>query len=221
MASPDQALGVSVAWSFGDLAEIGRVVHVKGDARQGKHNAGLFGGARGCQVRFVAVIAKAQREQSRRPAEDGIGAATVSGRDQNRAFDRCGFQYLIEFVSCDQGDIPGNHQCAFDSARLADLGGEFDGGGLVDVVVGDGVEVEFTGQMCGVEIGSDDSYLCFVAVGDRGEDIQQHGPRQFCAGGLVEHRSQALLGGGEILDGDEDHWPILIIYENKAKMNRG
>ena len=37
------------------------------------------------------------------------------------------------------------------------------------------------------------------------EHIEQHGLREFGAGGLIEQGSEALLGAGEIFDRDQNH----------------
>src|SRR5713226_838515 len=73
-------------------------------------------------------------------------------------------------------------------------------------VVGDHIEIETSRQIKGKGIAGDESDLRPICpCAERFEHIDQHGLRQLRAGAAVEHGRQALLGVGEVLDGDKDH----------------
>src|ERR1700723_2569623 len=101
------------------MLEIFGTVYIDRDAREAQHHARSVCGLGGSVMRLEAVVAEAQRKQSRGTAVSGVGAASVGG---------------------------GDHQCAGDATVYADLRGHFDSAGLARVCrVGNDFEVKVAG----------------------------------------------------------------------------
>ena len=128
------------------MLEIFGTVYIDRDAREAQHHARSVCGLGGSVMRLEAVVAEAQRKQSRGTAVSGVGAASVGGGDQNAAFRGSLFQNLFELPRLNQRNIGGDHQCAGDATVYADLRGHFDSAGLARVCrVGNDFEVKVAG----------------------------------------------------------------------------
>ena len=112
-----------------------------------------------------------------------------------------------------QRNVAGDHQRIVCAASDADLRGHFYGVSFAAVgVVGDDVEMELASQVAGIRIASDEGD-CGVMIprGDGFEFVPEHGLGELGAGRLIKRSREALLGGIEILDRDEDHDQALEI----------
>src|ERR1700728_2861680 len=96
------------------MLEIFGTVYIDRDAREAQHHARSVCGLGGSVMRLEAVVAEAQRKQSRGTAVSGVGAASVGGGDQNAAFRGSLFQNLFELPRLNQRNI------GWDNPRVCD-----------------------------------------------------------------------------------------------------
>src|SRR5208282_2178205 len=202
-----QALGERFAGGFHELAQVGRVVDIKSDARERQHHAWLLRGPRCRQMWFETIISKTQGKQSRGTPPGCVGASSVRGRDEHGAFSRSGFQNFLELASLDQRNVAGDDQRAIYVSTLAESGCHFDSIGLTTIcVVGNDLETEPSCEFECKGIAGNDANLGSVCPrAQRLQHIEKHGLSQLGSGWLIEHPCQTLLGVGQALDGDKNH----------------
>ena len=85
-----------------------RIIDVEADARHFQDDQLLAGLLHGLAMRQKAVVAEAQRNDRRRPAQNAVAAAPVVGRHEDRAFRRGRVQHAMQFVAGDERDV-GRH----------------------------------------------------------------------------------------------------------------
>ncbi len=222
--SARQALGAGLARERNQMLEISRIVDIDCNPRQLQHDTGFAGGPGGGVVRFEAVIAEAQREQSCRAAEGGVGAASIGRRGQYRAFRRSIFQNRFQFAGRDQRNVGRDDEGEIGAAAHAELSRQFDCSGFSGSIrIGDDFEVVLPGEFDGEGVAGDNGNgRTSRPRGNSGEHILQHGLREFGASRLSEHGGEALLGLGEIFDGDKNHggWLIKVDRSRNEKARR-
>ena len=210
----NQALGAGFAGMCEKPLQVFGIVHVECDAGQLQHDAGFARGLGGGEVRFEAVVAEAQGKKIRRAAEGGVGAASIGGGRQHRAFRGSAGQNLVEFAGLNQRNVGGDDQRAVAcrattqkrvAISMAPVSPGFAGSGMISK------------SYCRASSSANGSLVTRAQAGRRvhaskcGHNVMQHGLRQFGARRLIEHGGEPLLGRRQILDGNENHgWSAAV-----------
>ena len=159
------------------------------------------------QMRLEAVVSKAQREQIRGTAEDGVGSAPVGCGRQHRAFFGSAVENFFQLAGLNQRNIRGDDECAVDAARYTDTCRHLNGAGFAGIRrVGNDFEIVLPREIDGERIaGYQRAGRTARPRGNCCYNVVQHGLRQLRARGLIENCGETLLGRRQILDRNEDH----------------
>src|SRR5262245_42765441 len=109
-------------------------------------------------MRIETVIAKSKWEQVRGTAQDGVGTSAIHGRHENASVDRYVFVNLLKFPALNQGNVRGDHECAFLPTLDAHPSSHFDRAGFTGILeIRDDFEVVLRREFHRVRIAGDNS----------------------------------------------------------------